>query len=666
MPGSEDVPQRKDIPIRTRLLLHAVLATGIALVLAGAAAIYLGDRAARRHLERDLTIRADTLAGSLGATLMFGEGYEEQATIDLAYLEADPNVAYAVTYDAEGNPFAFYYRDDESGSGPLRAPVLGSRFEPGYLSVSRLIEGADEMLGTILISYDLSDLQRGMRLRFAIGAAVLLGALAAASLLAYRLQRSIALPILHLGNTARQIAERQDYSLRAEKHGEDEIGDLTEAFNAMLAEIQTRDRELRRNRDELEQRVRKRTFDLERARQAAETASGAKSEFVANMSHEIRTPMSAILGYADILLDPNLPPGDRIDAVQTIRRNGEHLLWILNDILDLSKIEAGQMTVERIECSPARVVMEAVSLMRGRATERGLELDVDFESPIPEIMRTDPTRLRQILINLTSNAIKFTEEGRIRIAVMLEDGASAGESPKLRVDVIDQGIGMTAEQIGNVFRPFAQADSSTTRRFGGTGLGLAISRRLAILLGGSIEVESEPDRGSVFSVTVETGPLDGVRMLDQVTDAELKSLETPESLAGAGNRKRLAGLQVLLAEDGPENQLLISFMLRQAGATVEIAENGRSACTKVLKAWQGGKPFDVVLMDMQMPEMDGYGATSRLRSEGYPGPIIALTAHAMADDRRKCLNAGCDEYVAKPINRDQLLALIAGFANRTG
>ena len=443
--------ERKDIPIRTRLLLHAVLSTGIALVRAGAAAIYMGDRAARRHLERDLTIRADTLAGGQQVALMFGELYKEQAATDLAYLAADPNVAYAVTYDAEGNPFAAYHRDAESGSGPLRAPAAESRFGPGYLSVARRIEGDDETLGTILISYDLGDLQRGLRLRFAIGAAVLLGALAVASLLAYRLQRSIALPILHLGDTARRIAERQDYAVRADKHGDDEIGDLTEAFNTMLTEIQTRDRELRRNRDELEQRVRERTFDLERARQAAETASGAKSEFVANMSHEIRTPMSAILGYADILLDPNLVPGDRIDAIQTIRRNGEHLLWILNDILDLSKIEAGQMTVERIECSPARVVMETVSLMRGRATERDLQLDVDFEGPIPEIIHTDPTRLRQILINLTSNAIKFTEQGGIRIAVLLEDAAAATESRKLRIDVIDQGIGMTAEQISNVF-----------------------------------------------------------------------------------------------------------------------------------------------------------------------------------------------------------------------
>jgi signal transduction histidine kinase/ActR/RegA family two-component response regulator len=663
MENRPGVPLRKDIPVRTRLLLHAVLVTGIALVLAGGAAIYLGDRAARDHLARDLAIRADTVAWNLTAALMFDDPEDAQEV--LAPLQADPNVVYAWVYDKDGSRFAEYHRDVFSASEPLTAPPVQSTFEAGQFSVSRAISGDDERLGTILISYDLDDLQRAMRLQFGIGAAVLLGALVAASLLAYRLQRSIALPILHLGDTARRVAKRQDYSVRATKQSDDELGDLTDAFNVMLAEIQARDRELRRNRDELEQRVKERTVDLERARRTAEMASGAKSEFVANMSHEIRTPMTAILGYADLLLDPALDAASRIDAIQTIRRNGEHLLGILNDILDLSKIEAGQMTVERIECSPARIVVDAVSLMRGRASERGLVVTVDFEGPIPETIHTDPTRLRQILINLIGNAVKFTHAGRIRVATSMERNAG---SSKLRVDVIDRGIGMTPDQIRDLFSPFTQADTSTTRRFGGTGLGLTISKRLATLLGGAIVAESKPNRGSVFSVTVDTGPLDRVQMLERLTEAELERQEPSGSRAPVEDERpplRLAGLRLLLAEDGPDNQLLISYMLRQAGASVEIAENGRIACDMALSAWRGAAPFDVILMDMQMPEMDGYGASSLLRSEGYPGPIIALTAHAMTADREKCLSAGCNEYMAKPIDRASMIELIASQVQRS-
>ncbi|MFO0758897.1 MAG: ATP-binding protein [Byssovorax sp.] len=391
----------------------------------------------------------------------------------------------------------------------------------------------------------------------------------------------------------------------------------------------------------------------------AEQANQAKSEFLANMSHEIRTPMSAVLGYADLLLDGDLGPVERIAHAQTIRRNGEHLLAILNDILDLSKIEAGKLTLERIACSPIQILAEVGSLMRVRATDKGLRFDIAYDTPIPETIVSDPTRLRQILLNLVSNAVKFTSDGGVRLAVRCEGADSP--SPRLCFAVSDTGIGMTQAQLERLFRPFAQADSSMTRRFGGTGLGLSISVRLAEMLGGAIAVESAPEEGSTFTLAVETGPLAGVKMLARPVTASLPPTRLPKI---GGLEERLEGLRVLLAEDGPDNQRLLSAHLGRAGAEVTVAGNGRVAVDKALGALRFGEPFDVILMDMQMPELDGYGATSLLRIEGYRKPIVALTAHAMAGDRERCLAAGCDDYLTKPVHRLDLIAMVAIMAAR--
>ena len=397
---------------------------------------------------------------------------------------------------------------------------------------------------------------------------------------------------------------------------------------------------------------------LQQAKEAAEASSRAKSEFLANISHEIRTPMTAILGYADLMVDPSQGPSDRLECIHTIRRNGAHLLQLINDILDLSKIEAGKLEVEAIECSPVEIVADVASLMRGRAMEKNLQFDVEYVGPIPRVIRTDPMRLRQILMNLCGNGIKFTQHGGVRILVRLAENADAdNDMPRLRFEVIDTGIGMTDEQLKRLFQPFMQADSSTTRRFGGTGLGLAISKRLAAMLGGDITVQSMPDKGSRFVLEIETGPLRNVEWIDPV------EVETSRHVADdsehADTPPQLYGLNILLAEDGIDNQRLISFHLRKAGAKVTIAENGRIAVEAALKASEANAPFDVILMDMQMPELDGYGATTYLRYKGYSGPIIALTAHAMKGDREKCLKAGCTDYAAKPIDRNTLLAVIA-------
>ena len=411
----------------------------------------------------------------------------------------------------------------------------------------------------------------------------------------------------------------------------------------------------------LEARVEDRTAELraaiERANemtQRAETANIAKSEFLANMSHEIRTPLTAILGYTELMLDQDQSAHERTECVQIIHRNGKHLLAIINDILDLSKIEAGKMAVECIEFSPVQTVAEVASLMRERAVGKNLSFNVEYTGVIPQTICNDPTRLRQILLNLVGNSIKFTEEGSVRLIVGMADDVEVA-NPRLRFEVIDTGIGMSEQQLDRLFKPFTQADSSTTRKFGGTGLGLTISRRLAEVLGGGIVVQSTPGHGSSFALTVETGPLTGVTMIEAACEG------MADTAANRGRKDQVSTLdaRILLAEDGPDNQRLISFLLEKAGVHVTVAENGRIAADKALAESQAGRSFDLILMDMQMPVLDGYDATAELRAKGYRGPIIALTAHAMASDREKCLKAGCDGFATKPINHATLLETIA-------
>ena len=439
---------------------------------------------------------------------------------------------------------------------------------------------------------------------------------------------------------------------------------------------------------------------LEAATQEAQAASRSKSEFLANMSHEIRTPMTAILGFTENLLDPDLSDSEKLNAVYTVRRNGKHLLQLINDILDISKIEAGKLEVEHIRCSPVQLVADVQSLMQVRADTKNLPFNIEYIGAVPETIESDPTRLKQILVNLIGNAIKFTETGSVRLVTRFveteslpqncgtggspvvpsncgtgvspvspppgrrchkESAALQTLSPVLQFDVIDTGLGMTEEQTCELFQAFNQADTSTTRKFGGTGLGLMISKRLAELLGGTITVESKPGEGSTFRVTVTTGPLDGVKMLD---DPATATIAQPETAAASKPDTGKLDCRILLVEDGMDNQRLIGYVLKKAGAEVTVVENGKLAVDAALAALHrrhkddAKPPFDVILMDMQMPVMGGYEATGLLRQKGYTGPIIALTAHAMEGDRRRCLDAGCDDYASKPIDRKKLVATI--------
>src|SRR5579875_250408 len=638
------------LPIRRKLALLASLANIMALIVAFLILSIAGIHTSTVQFIQGLETEAGIVARTAAPAVAGGDA--AAAGRELELLAADSSIARAEIRRPDGSllasrsfgpaPIARDHPVEDSvqipAVGGLGAPPVGRRSAQAEL---RLMARSTKLepVGTFFLWVQLG----------ATAAAVGLSLLVVSGV-----QRFVSGPLLALARIAEAVSRQHDFSLRARTEGNDEVGRLVASFNEMLGEIEARDRQLQTHRAELEETVAKRTAELAAALEDARAAARAKAEFLANMSHEIRTPMNGVIGMLSVMDAQRLDPVQR-DMLETARSSAESLLALINDILDFSEMDAGKLTLERVEVELRPLAQEVATLLAAAAHAKGVEVACLVRSAVPPIVLSDPIRLRQIMINLLGNAVKFTPRGEVRL--VLDAIEPAGDQHRIEITVSDTGIGMDATTVAKLIQPFTQADTSTTRRFGGTGLGLAITRHIVQAMGGEIRVESQPGRGSTFVVTL---PMNA---------APVRPIATPSSAARmtsseAGMQSVRLPARVLLAEDNPVNQKVARQLLKAFGVTPRIAENGADAVRLVEE-----EPFDLVFMDCQMPVMDGYEATRRIREwERRTGrarlPVIAMTAAAMPGDRERCLAADMDDYVTKPVSRPILRDVLSRYLPR--